>query len=264
MREEPNMLKPSNNDGKLLTLVMPVYNEGDAVIPIVSTLFLTVKYPFKLIVVYDFQDDKTVSTIEKLQQYFKDVYLVKNEYGRGVLNAIKTGFKNADTPYVGIWVSYHLDPFGILNEMVKKLEDGFDLVSANRFTVDSRRARGNILKKLLSFCGNIILRKVIGMPINDVTTSIKVYKKSLLDAIEIETVVNGGWAVSSEIAIKAAIEGYRLAEIPLEKKNINLIHGLTNFRVLRQLPVYFQWLFLGWKNRKVIKLHLINAKNENT
>ncbi len=249
------MLNPNNTNEKLLTLVLPVYNEGDAVIPVVSTLFLTVRYPFKIIVVYDFQEDKTVSTVEKLQQYFKDVYLIKNEYGRGVLNAIKTGFKHSDTPYVGIWVSYHLDPFGILNEMVNKLENGFDLVSANRFTAESRRARGNIVKKLLSFWGNIVLRKVIGMPINDVTTSVKVYKQSLLNAIEIETAVNGGWAISSELAIKAAIKGYRLAEVPLEKKNINLIHGLTKFKVLRQIPVYFRWLRLGWQNRKLIKSH---------
>jgi glycosyltransferase involved in cell wall biosynthesis len=240
----------------ILTLVLPVYNEGDAVIPVVSTLFLTVHYPFKLLIVYDSENDKTISTIEKIRQYFKEIYLVQNKWGSGVLNAIRTGFKNADTPYVGIWVSYHVDPFGILNDMVAKLESGFDLVSANRFTVDSKRARGNTLKRLLSNSGNAVLNKIIGMPISDVTTSIKVYRKALLDTIKIETVVNGGWAVSTELAIKAAIEGYRLAEIPLESKNINLIHGLTKFKVLRQLPEYFRWLFLGWKNRKLIKYHL--------
>ena len=241
---------------KILSLVMPVHNEGDAVIPVIATLFLTVRYPFKIILVYDSPDDKTVATVTKLQKYFADIYLLQNEWNNGVLNAIKTGFKNADTPYVGIWVSYHLDPFGILNNMIEKLENGCDLVSANRFTVESKRARGNQIKKLLSYGGNIILNKIIGMPISDITTSIKVYRKTLLDSLVIETVVNGGWAVSSELAIKAAIKGYRLSEVPLEKKNINLIHGLTNFKVLKQLPTYFRWLSLGWKNRKLIKSHL--------
>lgn len=250
------MPQEENTDSKkILTLIMPVFNEGDAVIPVIATLFLTVHYPFKLIIVYDLPDDVTIKTVEKLQQYFPDLYLVQNKWGRGVLNAIKTGFIYADTPYVGIWVSYHLDPFGILNDMVEKMENGCDLVSANRFTADKTRARGNTIKKLLSQGGNIVLNKIIGMPITDVTTSIKVYRKSLLDSLEIETVVNGGWAVSSELAIKAAIKGYKLAEIPLEAKNINLIHGLTKFRVLRQLPEYFRWLFIGWKNRKLIKSH---------
>lgn len=235
---------------------MPVYNEGDAVIPVISTLFITTHYPLKIFVVHDSPDDSTVKTVEKLQEYFDDLYLVRNEWDRGVLNAIKTGFKNADTPYVGIWVAYHLDPFGIINSMTAKLEDGCDLVSANRFAVKEERARGNPVKKLFSLVGNIVLNRIIGMPISDITTSIKVYKKSMLDSFEIETVVNGGWAVNAELAIKAAIQGYRLGEIPLEKKNITLVHGLTNFKVLKQLPTYFQWLRLGWKNRKVIKSHL--------
>lgn len=237
----------------MLTLIMPVYNEGDAVIPVISTLFLTIRYPFKLFVVHDSPDDTTVPTVKKLQERFQNLHLVKNEWDRGVLNAIKTGFKHADTPYVGVWVAYHLDPFGILNNMMEKLENGCDLVSANRFTVDSSRARGNTIKKLFSYGGNVVLNKIIGMPISDITTSIKVYRKSMLDSLEIETVVDGGWAVNSELAIKAAISGYRLDEIPLEKKNITLVHGLTNFKVLKQLPTYFRWLFLGWKNRKLIK-----------
>lgn len=247
---------PEEKEQKILTLIMPVYNEGDAVIPVISTLFLTVHYPLKIFVVHDSPDDTTVHTIKKLQKHFNELYLVRNDRGKGVLNAIKTGFENADTMYVGVWVAYHLDPFGILNNMMKKMENGCDLVSANRFTVDNSRARGNTIKKLFSHVGNIVLNRIIGMPISDITTSIKIYRKSMLDSLEIETVVNGGWAVNSELAIKAAIKGYRLDEIDLEKKNITLVHGLTNFKVLKQLPTYFHWLFLGWKNRKVIKSHL--------
>jgi glycosyltransferase involved in cell wall biosynthesis len=244
-----NMAK--NN--KVLSLIMPVYNEGEAVIPAIATLFLTIRYPFKLFVVYDSPNDKTITTIEKLQDVFEDIYLVQNEWGRGVLNALRTGFKHADTKYVGIWVAYHVDPFGILNEMVAKLETGFDLVSANRFTVNSSRARGNTVKKLFSFGGNVALNKIIGMPISDVTTSLKVYRKTILVDIRIETLVKSGWAMSMEMAIKAAIKGFRLAEVPLERKNINLIHGITNFRVFKQLPEYVRWLYIGWKNRKLIK-----------
>lgn len=250
----PQEEKPKSE--KMITLIMPVYNEGDAVIPVISTLFLTVRYPIQIFVVHDSPNDITVPTVKKLQKYFNDLYLVKNEWDRGVLNAIKTGFKNASTPYVGVWVAYHLDPFGILNAMIEKMENGFDLVSANRFTVDSKRARGNTVKKMFSYGGNIVLNKIIGMPISDITTSIKVYRKSMLDSLTIETVVNGGWAVNAELAIKAAIKGYRLDEIPLEKKNITLVHGLTNFKVLKQLPTYFRWLYLGWKNRRVIKSHI--------
>lgn len=159
---------------KMLTLILPVYNEGDAVIPVIATLFLTVRYPFKILVIYDSPDDIAIKTVEKLQPFFPDLFLVQNESKKGVLNAIKTGFKQSDTPYVGIWVAYHLDPFGIANVMIEKLEEGYDLVSVNRFTVESQRARGNYVKKFMSNMGNLVLNRIMGMPISDVTTSIKV------------------------------------------------------------------------------------------
>jgi glycosyltransferase involved in cell wall biosynthesis len=238
---------------KVLTLVMPVYHEGDAIIPVIATLFLTVQHPFKLIVVYDSDDDPTVATVQKLRQHFEPVYLIQNEWREGALNAVRTGLRHADTRYVGIWVAYHLDPFRIVDDMVEKLESGCDLVSANRFTIGSATARGNYIKRALSYAGNIVLNKIIGMPISDVTTSIKIYRRDMLDSLAIDWEVTGGWAVSSELAIKAAIAGYRLEEIPLERKNVNLIHGITRFAVFRQLPTYFKWLFLGWRKRNLIK-----------
>jgi len=246
------------SDGeKILTLVMPVHNEGDAVIPAVTTMFFAVRYPFKLIAVYDSDSDKTIAVLNRLKQKFDDIYPVRNQWEQGgVVNAIRTGFNSADTPYVGIWLAYHVDPFGVVNSMVEKMESGYDLVSATRFTRDTNRARGNTLKRLLSSWGNRVLDRLIGMPITDVTTSLKIYRKSLLNSIPIETVINGGWALSAELAIKAAIQGYRLAEVPLERKNVNLIHGLTNFKVFKQLPEYFRWLYLGWNNRKIIRSYL--------
>jgi len=146
---------------KMLTLIMPVYNEGDAIIPVISTLFLTVHWPFQIFVVHDSPQDVTVETVKKLNEYFDDLYLVQNKWSNGVLNAIKTGFETADTPYIGVWVAYDLDPFGIVNAMMEKLENGCDLVSANRFTVGSSRARGNTFKKVLSHGANVVLNKII-------------------------------------------------------------------------------------------------------
>ncbi len=255
-----NTVKPERPEENVLTLVMPVYHEGDGVIPVIATLFLSVRYPFKLIVVYDSEDDKTIATVKKLQQRFSNIYLIQNQWKQGVLNAIKTGFKHADTPYVGIWIAYLVDPFGVMNAMIDKLEGNYDLVSANRFVGETRQVRGHYLKKVLSFWGNVIFRRIIGLSITDATTGAKVFRKSLLDSILLETSVNGGWAIITELTIKAAIKGFRLAEVPFEAKNTNIIHGTTNFKVFKQLPAYFRWLLLGWKNRKLIKSHLRNDK----
>ncbi len=76
----------------LLTLVMPVYNDDAIVIPTISTLAFTIKYPLRLIVVYDSEDDTTLPVLRQLQCFFHNISLVQSEAKHGVVNAIKTGF----------------------------------------------------------------------------------------------------------------------------------------------------------------------------
>jgi glycosyltransferase involved in cell wall biosynthesis len=234
---------------------MPVYDDANIVIPTITTLFFTIKYPFDLIIVYDRDDDKTIAVIQQLQKYFANILMVRNEWRHGVVNAIKTGIKNAKTPYVGVWICYQVDPFGILNEMISKMEEGFDLVAASRFIYKGRFNRGHLLKRSLSKYANKILHSIIDIPLTDSTFSLKIFRKDFLDSTPITTKISGGWSLSLELTLKALVRGARVYEIPLEKKNLNLMHGITRFHVRTQLPEYLRWLIWGFRNRKIIKSH---------
>jgi glycosyltransferase involved in cell wall biosynthesis len=242
-----------NNKKSVLTLIMPVYDDANIVIPTITTLFFTIRYPFDLIIVYDRDDDKTIPVIQQLQKYFANILMVRNEWKHGVVNAIKTGIKNAKTPYIGVWICYQVDPFGIINEMVSKMEEGFDLIAASRFIYKGRFSRGSFLKRSLSKYANKTLHSIIGIPLTDSTSTIKIFRKDFLDSTPITTKVSGGWSLSLELTLKALVKGLKVFEVPLEKKNLNLMHGITRFQVWTQLPEYLRWLIWGFKNRKIIK-----------
>ena len=235
-----------------LSVVMPVFNEGARVIPVVTTLAFTIKVPFELVVIYDSDNDATVDVLNDFKNLFPSIRLIKNT-GKGVIDAIKTGFNSCESDLICVWVSYAVDPHGVLNQMYDLAEKGYDLVSGNRFNKIKRVSRGNPIKKILSRGGNYILNRLIGIPLGDITTSCKLYRKSFLEENPIETQTAGGWALSTELAIKAAIKGYRLADVELLPQNVNLIYGISNFRVFTHLDQYLKWLFYGFKNRKIIK-----------
>lgn len=243
-----------------LSLVMPVLNEGVRVIPAIATLAYTVKVPLELVVVYDTENNPTVAVIKELQCYFPKIKLVKN-LAKGVIKAIETGFDDCESDLVGIWVSYHVDPFGVVNQMYELVAQGMDFVSGNRFNKIKRVSRGNPIKKLLSRTGNYVLNRLIGIPLGDITTNIKLYKKSVLKQIPIETKTSGAWAMITELTVKAAIKGYKLAEVEFLPDNVNLIHGISNFRVFKHLDQYVKWLWLGIKNRKIIKNNYRSLKS---
>ena len=49
-----------------LTVVMPVWNEGERVVPTIRAFAAAVHTPFELLVVYDMPDDTTVPVVERL------------------------------------------------------------------------------------------------------------------------------------------------------------------------------------------------------
>lgn len=248
------------NKKSYLTLVMPVLNEGVRVIPTISTLAFTVKVPLNLIIVYDNPDDNTIPVLRDLLEIFPNISLIRNR-GKGVIGAISTGFEFSETEIIGVWIPYHVDPYGLINKMYDLANNGCSLVSGNRFNKVKRITRGSMVKKLLSRGGNYVLNRIIGVPFGDVTTSIKLYNKKFLDKTPIETKLSGGWALSTELAIKASVGGYKLGEVEFMPENTNIIRGVSNFKVFKQLDQYIKWLFYGFKNRRLIINNYANKKN---
>lgn len=243
----------SSNIQPCFSLVMPVLNEGKRIIPAIATLGLTIKYKFELIIVYDNEDDTTLPIIRDLQIKFDFIRLEKNS-GKKVIGAIKTGFRYANSSVIGIWLPYHVDPFGLINQMYEKIRDeDCILVSGNRFNKIKRISRGNPLKKILSRSGNYLLNRIIGIPLGDITTSLKLYKKEFISMTPIETETSGGWSLNTELVVKGAIQGVKFGEIEFLPENTNIINGVSNFKVFKQLSFYLKWLSLGFRNRGLIK-----------
>lgn len=247
------MTSRTDNPPADLTLVVPVLNDGNLVIPSIATLKLTLSTPFEVLFIHEDDQDPTLPAIQTLQEHFDGIRLIRNSGRRGVIPSIKTGLASVRTPFVGIWIAYHVDPHGVIDRMMAVARDGYDLVSASRFKAEGFVARGSVLKRLLSFAGNLFLHRIVGMPISDITTSLKIYRVSALDQISTQTTVDGGWAFNAELSIKMAIAGFRLAEVPLERKNLNLMYGVSHFRVLGYLPEYLSWLVHGIRNRQRIR-----------
>ena len=79
-----------------LAIVLPVYNEGEAVEPILRNLSTAVKTPHELVVVYDFDEDTTVPVVRRLASEIPNLRGLRNDLGRGVLNAMKAGHRRHD------------------------------------------------------------------------------------------------------------------------------------------------------------------------
>ncbi len=228
---------PAPADGLDLSIIVPVYNEGAMVIPVLRALSNAVRTPHEIIVVYDFDEDTTVPAVRAVADQLPAVRLHRNELGRGVLNAMKAGIAASRAPYVLISMADGSDEPGIVDLMVALARDGADIVAASRYMRGGRQAGGPPLKRLLSRTAGLTLHWFAGVPIHDPTNNFKLYSRRFLDSVTIES--RAGFELALELSVKATLAGCRLAEVPTTWRDRTA--GQSNFKMRAWLPHYLQW-----------------------
>lgn len=230
---------------KKLTFVIPVFNEAANIPPLLSGITSNVKTPHIITFIYDKSTDPTLAAIKKWCKGNKNIILVKNKYGIGVINALKTGLERAKTEYICIMMADLCDNPKDVDKMVKKLDAGADLVSGSRYSHGGKRVGGPKIKGGLSMIGCLLLNRLSNIGTNDATNAFKCFRRKILDDITLES--TGGFELPLELTIKTFKEGYKIDEVPTVWRE--RIHGTSKFKLLKWLPSYMKWFIYGIKNR---------------
>jgi len=111
----------------MISIIIPVYNEGNNVRKLFDQISKDIHIPLEAIVVYDFDGDNTVPVVQEIKnKYAFSIKLEKNIYGRGALNAIKTGFVKAAQDVILVVMADLSDSLEIVDKMYEKILDGRD------------------------------------------------------------------------------------------------------------------------------------------
>jgi glycosyltransferase involved in cell wall biosynthesis len=223
-----------------LSIIIPVYNEGENVLPTLRSLYAEVKTDKDIYLVYDKDDDTTLPVIKTHAKEFSNLILLKNKYGRGALNAIKTGLETADGKLILVTMADGSDEYGAVDQMVTKMDEGYAVVVGSRYMRGGKQIGGPFIKKTLSRLAGVSLYYLAGLPTHDLTNSFRMYKKSLIQALTLES--KGGFEIGAEITVKAFLMGEKIAEIPTTWRD--RAAGKSNFKLLAWLPNYLHWYWL--------------------
>jgi dolichol-phosphate mannosyltransferase len=229
----------------VVSVVVPVYNEGPAVEPVLRALTSAVTAPHEILVVYDFNEDSTVPVIARLGQEFPTIRGHRNDLGRGVLNALKAGLGAAQGTYVVVMMADGSDESDRIGEMLRLAELGADVVAASRYMPGGRQIGGPPLKRLLSRVAGLTLHHLGGVATHDPTNNFKLYAKGFLDDVTIES--SAGFELALELTVKATIGRRKVAEVPTTWRDRTA--GTSNFRLRQWLPHYLRWYLLAMRNR---------------
>ena len=228
-----------------LSIVIPVYNEGEAVEPVLRSLGDFVKTPREILVVWDFDGDTTRPVVERLVAEIPGLRGVRNDLGRGVLNAMKAGIAEARGEFILISMADGSDEPHLIDQMVALGRAGADVVAGSRYMRGGGQLGGPPLKRLMSRTAGLTLHWFGGIPTHDATNNFKLYSRRFLDSVRIQS--EGGFELAIELTVKATLAGRRVAELPTIWRDRTA--GTSNFKLRAWLPRYLRWYLVAMRGR---------------
>jgi glycosyltransferase involved in cell wall biosynthesis len=223
----------------MISLVVPVFNEAENIQPFLRDVERHVRLEHEVLLVYDFPEDTTLPAVAAMQPPCAGVRLVHNTLGRGVLNALKAGFKASRGDVVVVMMADRSDEPRDVDAMAGLVRGGADVVAGSRYVRGGAQQGGPLLKRTLSRLAGMSLHYLAGLPVHDATNNFRAYSRRVIEEIPIEG--EASFAVALELTLKAHWRGWRLAEVPTTWRDRTA--GASRFRLWAWLPHYLRWYF---------------------
>jgi len=220
-----------------VSIVVPAYNEGEAIVSCLERIFDGVTLPCEVLVVFDHPDDPTVPFVEEFARRDERVVPTLNTYGRGPARAIRFGIDTARSPVAVVTMADGSDDPEQIDELCKLVERGVVIACASRYMSGGQQIGGPFMKMMLSRLAGLSLFWFGSVGTRDATNSFKAYSTDFVRDVGIES--DSGFEIGIELVAKARRLRRPVAELPtiwLER-----MQGASNFKVVQWIPRYLHW-----------------------
>jgi dolichol-phosphate mannosyltransferase len=201
---------------KRALVIIPTYNEKDNVGKVIP-LALQQDSSLDVLIVDDNSPDGTAAIVAEMARTNPHVHLLQRPGKMGLGTAYIAGFKwglaRGYDYLLEMDADLSHDPREIPN-FLRAMEEA-DLVLGSRYKDGIRVVNWPMSRLLLSRGAALYVRIITGLPIADPTGGFKCFRRSVLEAIDLDKVHSNGYAFQIEMTHKAWMKGFRVREIPI-------------------------------------------------
>ncbi len=204
---------------KELSVIIPLFNEEKSLSSLYRELKAILKHSgksYEIIFVDDGSNDNSWSVLERLHAQDKDIRGIQFRKNSGKAAALSAGFKCAEGKVIVTMDADLQDDPGEIPEFVKKLDEGYDLVSGWRF-----KRRDPLSKTLPSKIFNNLTSMLTGIRIHDFNCGFKAYREEVIKDIQVYGELH------RYIPVLAHWKGYKIGEIKV--KHHPRSHGKSKY-----------------------------------
>jgi dolichol-phosphate mannosyltransferase len=198
-------------------LIIPTYNESANVEAIVEAAREVLPPSRRVLIVDDGSPDGTGEIADRLAEVHDDVAVLHRARKEGLGPAYVAGFHEALAGGAELVAQmdsdFSHDP-GDLPRLLEVAEDA-DLVLGSRYVDGGGVTDWGPTRRAVSRLGSAYARATLGIGVHDLTGGFKVFRREVLEAIDLESLASLGYAFQVETTFRAIQAGYRVREIPI-------------------------------------------------
>ena len=200
-----------------ISVITPTYNEAENLPKLVSALF-TLPLDLRVLVVDDNSPDGTGKIADAIAAQDKRLSVIHRPGKLGLRSAYLNAFQQVLQGDVDVVVQMDAD----FSHDPAVLVDMVDRIASCDIVIGSRYVEGGSVdehwpleRKWLSAFGNFYSRSILGIPLRDVTTGYRLWRREVLQAMPLDRVRASGYVFQVEMAYLAYCLEYRIREMPI-------------------------------------------------
>jgi dolichol-phosphate mannosyltransferase len=197
-------------------VIIPTYNERDNLIELTERL-LALPLALDVVFVDDSSPDGTGKLADELTRSHPQISVIHRErklgYGSAVIEGFRAALKGDYAWILQMDADLSHDPAAI-PALIRAASDN-DLVLGSRYIGGVRVIDWEIGRVLLSWMSNGYARAVTRLPVRDITTGFRCFRRQALEALNLAQFQAAGYGFQIEVAYRIWRSGGRLTEVPI-------------------------------------------------
>jgi dolichol-phosphate mannosyltransferase len=198
-------------------LVLPTYDEADSLEAIVEAAAAQLPAGHRILVVDDNSPDGTGEIADRLAAEREDLEVLHRPEKQGIGPAYVAGFERALAGGAELIAQMDADfshEPSYLPQLIAAAGEA-DVVIGSRYVEGGGVADWGPIRRFISRGGSAYARLILRVEVRDLTGGFKVFRRQVLEAIELETIPSQGYAFQIETTYRAIRRGFRVREIPI-------------------------------------------------
>ena len=243
-----------------VAVVLPMYNEADNVAALLERLEAVRQssgLDLTTLAIDDGSRDATYIRLSKLAQAYPFLRVMRHPRNRGMAAALRTGIDQAlaeRSPAFDLIAFMDADlthaPEDLPRLVAPISDDQADFVLGSRYVPAGEMRGVPWPRRAISIVGNAAVRRILGLPTNDLTSGFRAARTDVFRAISLH---EHGFGIQLEGTVNAYRAGFRVAEVPITlgvRKN-----GYSKMAYTRSFWLGYARLVVRlWLKRRVVDL----------